>query len=436
MSIGDLNSDGFDDIYVCNIGPNSLWINQGDGKFIDCSHWIPPQAEWTASAAIADINGDGLTDIFDVNYVKGKDVYELICANEGRPTACGPSSFEQSPDRLLISSGFGPMLDTSESTLSGVPAGNGLGIGVFRLSDHSDLSIYVANDANPNVLLELVKDDSKSFGFQMEDTALVRGVALDASGKAEGSMGVAIGDAQGDGLLDLFITNVFHEHFTLYVQQDTGIFNDETAKMGLMKPTYELLGFGTQFLDVELDGYPDLLAINGDVDDLSQTDRPFRMPPTLLRNDRNLGFRLLPSSSIGEYFQTAQVGRSLALFDFDCDGKMDFISTSLEGKAAVVRNATETSNHYLKISLIATKTERTAIGTMVELTSGKSKWKQQLTAGNGYMASNERTLIFGVGQATSIDEIVVSWPSGATESFKNTAIDACLLFIEGVGNRD
>ncbi len=431
VSIGDLNSDGFDDIYVCNIGPNSLWINQGDGTFVDCSHWIPPQSEWTASAAIADVNGDGLADIFDVNYVKGKNVYELICANEGRPTACGPSSFEQSPDRLLISSGFGPMLDSSESTLSGIPAGNGLGISVFRLPDHSDLSIYIANDANPNVLLELTKDQSKSFGFQMQDTALVRGVALDASGKAEGSMGIAVGDAQGDGLLDLFVTNVFHEHFTLYLQQDNGVFVDETAKMGVMKPTYELLGFGTQFLDVQLDGYPDLLAINGDVDDLSQTDRPFRMPPTLLKNERNLGFRLLPGSGLGDYFKTPQVGRSLALIDFDRDGKMDFISTCLEGKAAAVRNATHTSNHFVKIQLIATKSERTAIGTMVEVTSGESKWKQQLTAGNGYMASNERTLSFGVGQVTEIEEIVISWPSGQTETVKNVSVDSSLVFIEG-----
>jgi len=244
--------------------------------------------------------------------------------------------------------------------------------------------------------------------------------------------GIAADDVDADGRLDLFVTNFYNESNALYRQQETGNFLDESGAWGIPQISQNMLGFGTQFLDAELDGLPDLIVVNGHVDDLTSQGIPFKMSAQYLRN---IGGRFTewPASELGPYFSRKILGRGLARIDWNLDGKEDFVVSHLESPAALIENQSENAGHYLAVELTGTQSARDAIGTQVTLEIGTRKYVKQLTAGDGYQASNHRRLVFGLGDHQRIDRISVRWPNGTTESFEEIAADGVVRLIEAKG---
>ena len=258
------------------------------------------------------------------------------------------------------------------------------------------------------------------------------GVAVDADGMSQACMGVAVGDADGDGLPDLYVTNFYLESNTLYRQIAPGQFADVTRRARLRDPSFAMLGFGTQFLDADLDGLEDLVVTNGHIDDLTSIGDPYKMPTQVYRNLGRGRFTEVSARSLGSFFEKHHLGRGLARLDWNRDGLDEFVVSHLEEPAALLLNSSESIGHSLAIQLRGTRCNRDAIGAIVQLSVGHRQVTRQLTAGDGYQASNERQLIFGLGDATEIDELTVRWPAGPTQSWNHLTADQLLLIIEGV----
>lgn len=430
-TVGDFNQDGFPDLYVANIGANRLFENQGDGTFRDVTLETGTGGDrWTTSCLLADLNGDRLPDLYAVNYLSGPDVFDRVCPDtEGISRSCSPSQFSGSQDQLYLNLGDGRFRDVSAAAGIELPDGKGLGIVALDLDGSDQLSLFIANDAVPNFFFANKTRDLTG-PPQLSEQAFLRGLALNGDGLAQASMGIATGDADGDGLLDLFVTTFYNEFNTLFRQRANQMFADETRPTGLAEPSLKQLGFGTQFVDGELDGWPDLIVANGDVDDFRDIGRPYAMLPQYFRNSGGGRFNEVAGKSVGPYFTRPYLGRGLARVDWDRDGRDDVVVSHLEAPVALVTNRTPRVGNYLQLRFVGTESERTAIGTSVTLEAGGRTRVQQLTAGDGYQASNERTLTFGLGNATQVDRIVVRWLSGKKQEFTAIDVNQTLLCIE------
>lgn len=431
IAIGDINSDGFDDVYVCNVGVNQLWINQGDGTFRNAAAQIAkPSSAWTSSAAIADSNADGTAEIYDANYVEGPDAFTRRCFQGGKPRTCSPLNFQPAKGRLMAVGDDGRYHDVSSRTLdSAVREGNALGLVVMRLKDQALPSLFVANDQVANLMLIVRPDPDAAIGIRIDDQAVLRGLAYDGQGNSQACMGVAADDLNGDGTLDLFVTNYYDESNTLYLQQAQGSFRDATGGSGLVAPSVKMLGFGVQALDAQLDGTPDLVVLNGHIDDLTHVGRPFQMHSQFFAGDGRGRFTEPAGEGLGAYFQQPRLGRALASLDFDADGRTDLIATALEGPTELLRNTSPAEN-FLSLQLAGVQSHRDAIGTEIVATIGGKTFTKQLTAGCGYMVTNQKQLLFGCGTAPTIDQLDIHWPSGLTQTHHNLPTNSHWLAVE------
>ena len=431
ISAGDYNNDGFPDLYLANIGRNRLYRNNGDGTFADVTVTAGILGDdWTTSCLIADLNGDSWPDLYDVNFCAGLNVFTLLCPKNGVARSCSPRAFEAAPDRVYVNQGDGTFLDATESAGIIAPNGYGLGIVAADFEGAGSLNLFVANDGTANFYF-VNQTDRRDGKLKFTEQALAAGLAFDADGLPQACMGVAAGDADSNGLIDLFVTNFYDESDTLYLQQPGGLFVDMTRQAGLRDPSPSPLGFGTQFLDGELDGLPDLVLTNGHVDDLRSIGQPYEMSPQYYRNIGSGRFIEVQVSSLGKFFEGKYLGRGLARLDWNRDGKEDFAVSHIGSPAALVVNRTEGAGHFLALQFRGVISNRDAIGTIVRITAGGRTRTSQLTAGDGYQASNERRLVFGLGDATTVEKLHVRWLSGAEQTFSNIAADADLLLIEG-----
>lgn len=428
LAVGDFNEDGFPDLYLGNVGENRLYRNNGDGTFDDLSASAGIGGDrWTTSCLIADLNGDALADLYEVNYLEGDSVYGHICSRDGRQRACSPTEFEAQHDRLFINLGDGRFSDHSRSAGILIPDGKGLGIVAADFEGTGQLALFVANDMTPNFYL--INEAARGAWPVYTDRSLVNGLAYDRDGRAQACMGVAVDDPNHDGLLDLFVTNFYREHNTLYQQQSIGTFADVSRETGLKEPSFEMLGFGTQFLDGDLDGHPDLVVANGHVDDFSHENTPFKMRPQYFRNVDGR-FTELPAATLGDYFGRDLLGRGLARSDINRDGREDFTVSHLLDPVALLVNHTADVGHFLSIELRGRASSRDAIGTVVAVHAAGQKWEKQLTAGDGYHASNQRHLVFGLGPLAKVDTISIRWPSGHRQEMRNINADQQLCIVE------
>ena len=431
VAAGDLDNDGFPDLYVGQFGTNRLLHNNGDGTFDDITALAGLGGDhWTTSCLIADLNGDGHPDLYDVNYVSREDAVRATCRHGQELQWCSPGAFAAEPDALWLSRGDGTFEEVTAPSGIDVPNGKGLGIIAADFDGSGRLSLFVANDAVPNFFFQnetAARGDRPRF----TECAMERGLAVDADGLPQACMGVAAGDLDGDQRLDLFVTNFYDESNTLYFQRSGGLFADETRATGLREPSLKLLGFGTQSLDADLDGRLDLVVTNGHVLDLSASGVPFAMPPQLFWNRGSGGRFVEASRSAGAFFASPVRGRGLARLDWNRDGREDFAVSHIDAPAALLENTFETHNHFLAIRLVGLASPRDAIGATATLRAGETTWTCELTGGDGYQCTNERQLHFGLGSADRIESLTIRWPSGTTSVYHDLAVDRRCVAVEG-----
>ncbi len=431
VCVADIDSDGFDDVYVANVGGNQLWLNQGDGTFRDGNLLFSESSDlWTVSALAADLNGDGLTEIYDVNYVTGTDVYTQRCAIGGKPRACPPLVFTPAPQNIWVPSSQGHF-ELYDGSPPRPLSCNGLGALAFLPLGETLPSIFVAVDQQANLLLRFQRDDTARHGFAIDDEAILAGIAFDQAGLAQACMGVAAGDVDQNGEVDLLVTNFYDESNTLYLQ-DAGQFSDATLKTGLVGPSRPMLGFGAQMLDVDLDGDLDLAVLNGHIDDHSHMGIVEKMRPQMFLNTGSTQFVELPTSSAGDFFALPGLGRGMATLDLNSDGRLDLVCTDLESPLALLENQTPQLGEYLAVFLVGVQSDRNAFFTQVTAAADDFKSTQQLVAGSGYIASNQRMLLFAVPSGTAMVDLSIQWPSGHSQRIANVAVNRSITVIEGL----
>ncbi|WP_198000264.1 FG-GAP-like repeat-containing protein [Gimesia alba] len=430
VAVGDFNTDGFPDLYVANIGANYLWMNNGDGTFSDVTLVAEVGGnQWTTSCVLADLNSDGLADIYAVNYLTAEDVFERVCKHpDGTPRACLPFHFEGETDRVWLNDGNGHFTDATKEFLSVKPNGKGLGVAVWDSDGTGKLSLLVANDTGPNFFF--VNESNSNSKISLQERGTLAGLALNEDGKAEGCMGISLGDLNDDGELDVHITNFLSESNTIYTNSTTGFYEDRTRMLGLHAPTLNVLGFGTQFLDMDLDGRLELFVSNGHVDDLRQYGRPYQMRPHLYQGNGQR-FLKVDATTLGPYFQQQRLGRSVARIDWNRDGREDLIVGHLDGGSALLTNTSVSTGHFLSLRFFGVESNRDAIGTTIQVRINGNTITRQLTAGDGYQASNERRIVVGVGRASLIDELIVRWTSGKVQKFENVPVSQEMWLLEG-----
>jgi tetratricopeptide (TPR) repeat protein len=431
-TVGDFNSDGFPDVYVATLSHNRLYRNNGDGTFTDVTTETGTAGDrWTTSCLMADLNGDGLPDIYDVNYLEDPNLYDRICRNhDGRARRCSPFELDASQDQLYLNLGDGRFEEVTREAGILVPGGKGLGIVAADFDGSGRLSLFVANDMMPNFFF-VNETESPGARPRFTESALAAGLAYDRDGRAQGCMGIAIGDAQGDGLLDMFVTNYYQESNTFYQQRSKLSFEDVTHTNGLREPSLKMLGFGTQFVDPDLDGLPDLVVLNGHVDDETYRGIPYHMPPQLFRNSGGGKFVELGAKSLGPWFAGRYLGRGLARVDWNRDGLEDFVATNLDTPAALLTNRTRQAGNSIRLQLRGIQSSRDAIGATVRIQLAGSERVQQLTAGDGYESSNQRQLVFGLGDTKSAEVLTICWPGGIRQQFHDVTSGCEYLAIEG-----
>ncbi|MBC7968186.1 MAG: VCBS repeat-containing protein [Fuerstia sp.] len=431
VAVGDPDGDGFSDLFVANIGQNALWINNGDGTFTDHSDRVRDTASdntWTTSALFADLNRDGAADIYAANYLGAPDVIERICrSDDGHPKACIQVHFDCVTDSLLLNDTGGGYQNASEQ-LHAFDAGKGLGVIAWSAAGDGRLSVFVANDTTPNMFLNFGSGDDPV----VQEQGFASGLAVNAQGKSEGCMGIAAGDLNYDGLTDLLVTNFYNESNTFYQAVDGTSFDDATASVRLAAISVPMLGFGAQFVDANLDGALELVVANGHVDDLRREGKPYQMPTQFLQF-RNGAFEECRPEMLGEYFTRNHLGRSVVSLDWNVDGRPDLAIGHLSEAYALLTNTSPDPGNFVTLKLIGIKSSRDPIGASVSCRLDGRLIVRQLTAGDGYHASNQHELLLGCGSLTQIDALTLQWPSGGTQVLQNIPASGRFVVREGEG---
>lgn len=442
VATGDINNDGWLDLFVSNYGQNQLFQNQGDRTFVEVSAaaGIAQAQRWSTSAAFVDYDQDGWLDLYVTNYVASSPDAEPRCyaANSARDY-CGPDAFQAVPDQLFHNQGNGTFVEVSAA--AGITQAFGAGLGVVTADFNKDgwLDIYVANDGDPNQLWINQHDGTFS------DEALWSGSAVNHQGQAEASMGVDAADFDGDGDDDLFMTHLMEETHTVYTNLGKGVFADRTITLGLTNTAGRYTGFGTGWFDYDNDGWLDLIILNGAVKTLEhlarQGDRyPLDQPNQLLRNLAGKQFSEV-SEQVGAVFQTAAVSRGAAFGDIDNDGDTDVLVLNNNGPAQLLLNQVNQQAgqqpHWLGLRLIGTAAGRDMLGASVEIVrpNAHSLWRRARTDGS-YCSANDPRVLVGLGKTDTISAVRVEWPDGQQETWTELGANRYTTLRQGTATGD
>jgi tetratricopeptide (TPR) repeat protein len=429
----DLDGDGFSELIVANIGGASVLWNRGDGTFETAP--LPVAAGWSTSLAVADFTEDGQPDVYVVRYLGGPEVYARTCPDsDNRPHSCLPQHFPAESDMFLRSQGDGSFVDDTQAAGFVESDGKGLGAAAADFNGDGRLDLFVANDTTPNFLwIRQPRGDAAEPAFR--DEGLASGLALNGDGRAQADMGIALDDADGNGLFDLFVTKFFNETNTLSLQVRPGEFVDMTGGSGLGESSLRMLGFGTQFVDADLDGRPDIALVNGHIDDARHRGEPFEMRPQFYRNLGTGRFKELRADAVGECFARESLGRGMARGDWNHDGREDLFASHIGSPATLFENRSPNDSSstadWLSLELVATSGAREPIGAVVELIAGRTRLVKVLPAGDGYLSSNTRRITFGLRGADPIQRIEIRWPGGHKSMVEGVAPGARWLVVEG-----
>jgi hypothetical protein len=439
-AVGDIDNDGWQDLYVTNFGSNVLYRNRGNGTFEDITSQAGVDDErWSTSAAFLDYDRDGDLDLFVANYVAFTVAGNKVCTDHaGARDYCPPGAYAPVPPRLFRNDGR--LRFTDVTAVSGIARayGAGLGVAVGDLDGDGWPDVYVANDATPNQLWINRHDGT------FEDRGLLSGTAFNALGRPEGSMGIALGDADGDGDEDLFVTNIAGESHVLYLNDGRGNFEDARGRSGVGAATGDMTGFGTGWLDYDNDGRLDLFITNGAVNILERLRGeavPYRQTSQLLHNEGSGRFRNV-STKAGPVFARLDVGRGAAFGDIDNDGDIDIVVTNNNSPVRLLLNQASQGGgtsgapmHWLEIALRSSSGNRFGIGARVGVirTGQPVLWRRARTDGS-YMSASDSRVHVGFGTSARVDAVRVEWPDGTRESFTGIEGDRILTLTQGMGS--
>ena len=436
--VGDYDNDGYDDIYVTGYGRNRLFHNLGHGRFEEVGVQTGAAGtgkEWGTGCAFVDYDRDGRLDIAVANYVH----FELAkvpapgseagCIWKGAAVMCGPRGLPSAPNLLLHNEGGGRFKDVSRA--AGIEKTTGhycFSVTTLDYNEDGWPDIFVACDSTPSILYRNNHDGT------FADVAIEAGVAFNEDGREQAGMGSTAADFDGDGHLDLFKTNFSDDTSTLYRSNGDGTFTDQTFAAGLGINT-DALGWGTMFADVDNDGYPDLLVVNGHVYpevDSAKLGATYREPRFLYKNLGNGTFKDLSKTS-GPGLVEPLSGRGLAISDLWNDGRLEAVVNNLSDRPMLLVNEAKNENHWLDLKLVGTRSNRSAIGARATLQGARRTWVDEVRSGSSFNSSNDLRLHFGLGRETSIAGLTVRWPSGGVETFPIPGVDRTIEIVEGKG---
>lgn len=413
-AVGDFDNDGWADLYVTNFGPNALFHNRGAGRFADVTTSADVGCpRWGTSAAFADVDLDGDLDLFVGNYLDYPTEDPLVCrvgTSEER-LYCDPRKFGGAVDRLYINegdAGTGAFADRTAAFGLVSTAGKELGVVFGDYDQDGDPDLYLANDLVPNMLY-------RNDGARFVDRGLASGTSLNGEGGVEAGMGVDMADADGDGYLDLFVTNFQWESNTLYRNLGGTFFADATVVAGITRASMAFLGFGTGFFDFDNDGDLDLFVANGHVyDNVEQVDRAaeYAQRNQLLENVGAGTF--VERGDLGPGLSLVQVSRGSAFGDIDGDGDLDIAVNNSNDRPALLRNDAN-GGGWLGLRLQGAASNRDAIGARVELTTGGRTLVREVRRNASYLSSHDPRVLFGLGNAEVAERVEIRWPSGVVQ---------------------
>ena len=429
VAVGDYDNDGFEDLYVTAYGGNRLYHNNGDGTFTDVTEKAGVGGSgWSTSAAWVDLDGDGLLDLVVLRYLQW-NFDDTWCGEhkEGYRAYCHPDAFPAIAPLVYHNDGNGHFSEISHKAGLAQP-GKGLGIALGDYDCDGRIDIFIANDSMPEFLYHNKGDGT------FEEVGLSSGVAVDGEGHTYAGMGVDFGDYNNDGLPDIVVTDLASQMYALYRNNGDGTFTYDSYPSGIGRMTMSHSGWGVRFIDYDNDGWKDILINQGhDLDTIQLTVPNLRYrEPMLLAKNTGKGF-VDVSAEAGSIFQRAWVGRGLAIGDIDNDGRVDAVVTTNDGGLYVLHNATQTQNHWLTLELVGHKSNRDAIGAEVKLITAKGSQMATVNTAGSYLSSSDKRVHFGLGRETLAERIEIRWPGGIRQTIKNVAGDQILKVDEPSG---
>jgi predicted nucleotidyltransferase len=416
--VADYDNDGNSDVYITAFGPNVLFRNNGNGSFSDVTDRARVgDSHWSTGCAFGDYDRDGDVDLYIANYLNFDEKTirprgsNDLCRYMGADVFCGPIGLTGQPDVLYRNNGDGTFTDVTEK--AGIRDPNYYGFGVLFSDFDNDgwPDIYVANDSQPNLLFHNKKDGTFS------EVGLVSGSALNEAGRAQSGMGAAAGDYDGNGYLDIFVTNFARDTNTLYKNLGNMFFVDSTLAAGLGEISLPYLGWGAHLADFDNDGLRDIFVANGHV--YPQVDRlnvgqKYLQRKELYRNLGNGKFEEIARNASSD-FLTGKSARGSAVADYDDDGDLDILVVNLNSRPSLYRNDADKANHWIGFGLEGTRSNRNAIGARLEIEALGRKQIAEVRSGSSYLSQDDLRVHFGLGKATRVDRGRIRWPNGNTQ---------------------
>ena len=431
VAIGDFDNDGRDDAYITALEGDRLFHNEGNGKFKDVTAASGIRnANFSTSAAWLDYDRDGKLDLFVANYVQWTAKGDLWCSLDGATKSyCTPESYKGTSCKLYRGLGGGKFEDVTEKAGVAEPTSKSLGITVFDYNNDGWPDIFVANDTQPNKLYR------NNHNGTFTEEGMAAGVAFGEDGVARGAMGTDAGDYDRSGRPHLLVGNFSNQMIGLYHNEGTGLFVDEAPSSTVGRASLLSLAFGVFFFDYDLDGWPDIFAANGHIEEEIGRVQPkvqYREPPLLFRN---LGKRRFENvtASMGPAFARAMVARGAAYGDYDHDGDLDILITTNHGAAYLLRNDGGNRNNWVSLRLVGTKSNRDGIGAKVYVESASGKQWDMVHSGGSYCSQSDLALTFGLAQDRGVKGIDIEWPSGTKQHVAEVAANQFITIEEGKG---